>query len=358
MDREWNGGMTTGLMLLMLIVMAGVFCVGMKKREQDFSFDVQDSSVLRGLWCLVVILVHTPMDYTNTIQDMIGSFAYIGVTFFFMASAYGLEYGIANKKDYLKKFWRNRLPALLIPAFLANCIFALCAVLFAGQSFQVSMLLNPGSWVKLLLLCYFIFWFVNRALGNWISSDRIRKVIISLLIVAISMICYSKNKGIWRWPTECFGFIYGLFLADLIPRIRGKQNWWGKLAALVLTGGILGLCYLKFKPVPFWGDYCLKVVLGSALTVLQLHFISHVRVGNRAIRFLGSISYEMYLLHDTGYLVIRALLPGIESGLYIWLSMLLTLSFATVVHWGSTKLLELFRTGPKKIGQVHSSPNN
>lgn len=54
-------------------------------------FDMSNSNALRGFWCLIVILVHIPAAYQNRIQDMIGSFAYIGVTFYFMTSAYGLK---------------------------------------------------------------------------------------------------------------------------------------------------------------------------------------------------------------------------------------------------------------------------
>lgn len=51
-----------------------------------------------------------------------GSFAYIGVTFFFMTSAYGLKVGAKKNPDSTKVFWRRRLPKLLIPMFLVNVL--------------------------------------------------------------------------------------------------------------------------------------------------------------------------------------------------------------------------------------------
>ena len=60
-------------------------------------FDKQNSNAMRGFWCLIVILVHIPVPYQNRIQNMLGSFAYIGVTFFFMTSAYGLRLGCVSK---------------------------------------------------------------------------------------------------------------------------------------------------------------------------------------------------------------------------------------------------------------------
>ena len=45
-------------------------------------FDKDVTSLMRGLAALVVVMVHIPESYHNTIQDMIGSFAFISVMFF------------------------------------------------------------------------------------------------------------------------------------------------------------------------------------------------------------------------------------------------------------------------------------
>ena len=62
-------------------------------------FDKNNSNAMRGFWCFIVILVHTPVVYQNTIQDIMGSFAYVGVTFFFMASGFGLTINKISSRD-------------------------------------------------------------------------------------------------------------------------------------------------------------------------------------------------------------------------------------------------------------------
>ena len=86
-------------------------------------FDIKNSTAMRGFGCLIVVLVHVPEMYQNKIQDMIGSFAYIGVTFFFLTSAYGLTLSLDKKHDNIRFFWRRRLPKLLIIPWLVS-IFA------------------------------------------------------------------------------------------------------------------------------------------------------------------------------------------------------------------------------------------
>ena len=77
--------MTYLFMGLLVAAMALLFLWGLKKDPNKDSFmSMEDTSFLRGFWCIIVVLVHVPAAYQNTIQDAMGSFAYIGVTFFFM----------------------------------------------------------------------------------------------------------------------------------------------------------------------------------------------------------------------------------------------------------------------------------
>ena len=116
---------------------------------------------MRGFWCLVVILVHTPAMYQNTIQDMIGSFAYIGVTFFFMTSGYGLKLGVQKNPESISFFWRKRLPKLLIPYYLIS-LFSCVVKLYEGEKVNWLRLPLVSGWVAWLLICYFMFWLLYR----------------------------------------------------------------------------------------------------------------------------------------------------------------------------------------------------
>ena len=156
--------MTYILMFIFIVLYAAIVLAGAKylSGKEDF-FDFYDSQMLKGLFCIIVVLVHIPSGYQNRIQDMIGSFAYIGVTFFFMSSAYGIKYGIKNKENYLKHFWRRRLIALLIPALMCNVVNVIFLVA-TGQDVQLVTFLNINTWVRVLLLFYLVFW-----LGHYLS---------------------------------------------------------------------------------------------------------------------------------------------------------------------------------------------
>lgn len=170
---------TYAIMLLIMSFLAFELLYKAEYRPECYTlFDKQNSNAMRGFWCLVVILVHIPASYQNRIQDMLGSFAYIGVTFFFMTSAYGLNLGIKKAPDSIRYFWRKRLPKLLIPIILINIVSLIFRVI-EGNKISFSALININGWVQWLLVCYFIFWAANR----FVSIDRFGGVDIKTLLL-------------------------------------------------------------------------------------------------------------------------------------------------------------------------------
>ena len=147
--------LTYALMGLLVLGLVITTLWGVKYQPDKDSFmSIEDTAFLRGFWCIIVVLVHVPELYQNRIQDMLGSFAYIGVTFFFMTSSYGLKWSIEHKPRYMDHFWRRRLPSLLIPALLANL---LSVAIRAAEGSEVTFLsvVNINGWVKVLLIYYF-----------------------------------------------------------------------------------------------------------------------------------------------------------------------------------------------------------
>lgn len=327
--------MTYILMGLFLIAYALIALFGVKydPDKQNF-FDVSDSTVLRGLFCLLVVLVHIPEAQQNQIQDAMGSFAYIGVTFFFMASSYGLKWGVLYKPNYLHGFWLKRLSSLLVPAFLCNL---LQVGVFAALSKPVEVwtLFSINEWVEILLLFYAVFWiiyYLPAKLG--LVSGYWQDLLICLIVIACSLIDrLTSIKLTLVWPTESLGFAYGIILADCFDIFKkwSSINWAKKSIFMFVFGTVTGVAYLKFKPVAFWGDYCLKFFLGIVLLLLILQLTRKFSIGNCMSKFLGSISYEIYLLHGTIYSIVLSTKAAEHSGIFIWLTVILVILAAALI---------------------------
>ena len=286
--------MTYILMGVFLILYVAVVAAGMKyTSEKHTFFDSHDVCVMKGMFSIIVILVHIPLSYQNRIQDMMGSFAYIGVTFFFMASGFGLKWGMVNKKDYINAFWVKRLPKILLPALFCNFLHVIINVYKGVNNITIWSFLSIDAWVRVLLLYYFLFWLVYYIFHKLNIEGDFKDIIICLVVVSCSLIDrLTPLKLTLIWPTESLGFAYGIILFHYLDRLKkwSGEGWLAKSGYLILLGGITGSAYLKFKTVEFWGDYCLKIFLGIVLLTLMLHLTVRMIIGNKVNIFLGEIS--------------------------------------------------------------------
>jgi len=307
-------------------------------------FNVENTKAMRAFWSIIVVLVHIPAMYQNTVQDMAGSFAYIGVTFFFMTSAFGLKLSTKKRPVHMFSFWGKRLPKLLVPQFFTNVLDVLmCCVLF-GMSDTVSILLYISEWTLWLIGCYVLFWLANLLFKDKKTSDTM----ICASVVAGSLLIYILTlNGIiteTTWQTEIYGFIWGLLLAEGIGRFQETLNkkWLQQVAASCGVALLLGVLYLKFKPIVFFGQYLLKIVLGIAITLFVLTLNSKIALGNKAILFIGDISYEIFLVHGIVMGFLEVCFEEISSGIFILLSVVLSIATAYLVHGISEFVIKRF----------------
>lgn len=331
--------MITYSLMLLLVIMLAFTCLWNVKYncERLHFFDVSDTNALRGVFCIVVVLVHVPANYQNIVQDMIGSFAYVGVTYYFMVSAYGLKYSCAKKEKYLQLFWIKRIPKLLVPVFLINFVFIFSEALKGNNILNLKSIFHINDWVAVLLLFYLTFWLVysiphgNSRLG-WCWQD----IIICIFVVMSSLIDKLTAIKITQiWPTECMGFMWGIILYNCIDKLKRymNRNWKKKIMVSLILSAIVGVAYLKYKDIYFWGDYGLKTVLGMIILLFVLCLMVRLNIANKINQFLGSISYEIYLIHAYIYAIIATIFGNmLDSGMFIWLAFIVTIILALLVN--------------------------
>lgn len=330
--------LTNLIMVGILLFLAGLLLAGAKFRPDGAHFfDRENSGAMRGFWCLIVVLVHVPAAYQNRLQDMLGSFAYVGVTFFFMTSAYGLRLAAEKRPESIRYFWRHRLPKLLVPCVLANAV-RMAAYVAGGSRVSPWMLVRIGGWVRWLLVCYLIFWLCYRFL-----SEKYRDWAVCGLAAVFSLAVYGMKPDTTTWCPEVLGFAWGILLGRWKNRFTGwtDKGWLAKNAGLCLLAGILGAGYLMGKGIPFWGDYVLKIVLGVAILGFVLGLNTKISMGNRVSRLLGTISYEVFLLHDVSFFVLEKAFPGLNSGVFILMSLLVTAALSLAEQRISARILDI-----------------
>lgn len=309
------------------------------RKENGFFFSKDYTTVLKGICCIIVIYVHVRPPHDNVLQDAIGSFAYVCVTLFFFVSAYGMMLSVERKKDYLRYFWRNRLVALLIPCLLVNLFaFGLDVVNFGEYRYSILWYLN--TYVAVLLQWCVLFYIIEICKQKFFSTnDRLADSLLIVGVIISSLYNYffveaevSAEAG---WCFERMGLVWGVFLYRYYDNFVTwmDKNRMAKVIVLGLLGGILGVAYLKYKIVYFWGAYLLKIILGLVLILFLFTATSNRKFGDKASLLLGNISYEVYLSHHIMMAALICWLPmGVNSGVFILLTVLSTLVVSTILH--------------------------
>ncbi len=323
-------------MILFLCIFCGLvfYKIDIGKNVENSFTDKKQANIIRGICCIIVVLVHIPQEHGNFIQDAIGSFGYIAVTVFFLLSAYGLKYSLENKKDYLKHFLKNRLLVIYIPFVLANLIYQIINIRNGFDILSIIGIKNI-TFVGELILFYLIFYIVYKNIKNIKRAD----IAMISLVVIFSIVSYLFKFG---WYVECLGFAYGIIIFNIQDKINNMLNkkYFINLIIFVCLSIILGIIYIKIKNVELI-NYIIKIILGISLISLIAVLFKKIKVYNKVLDTLGNISYEIFLLHTIIIYILKDL--NIISGLYIITVLIITILCAYIMKKIDNKISKLIK---------------
>lgn len=303
---------------------------------------LEQSKMIQGASCLCIILHHLVQAVTGYGVRSIGLttvFNYIGFYFtaiFFFFSGYGLLTSHLQKEDYLNKFLQKRLPKVLIPFWIVNLILVAISIIGYGDRKSTGIvlreifglrLINSNGWFIVEIILFYLAFFI---LFSLIKKKDIALGILCVFVLFVIRFAFFRGhdlegnkisyfRGEW-WYNSTVVFIFGLLYA----RFREKidlfcQKFYYALLALFAALSIAGIHFSTFA-VKRYGYYHTNLAYGyrEALYTLVVQSISclfftmfvlllnmRIRLTNRVIKYVGSISLTLFLVH--GYLVNRIL---------------------------------------------------
>lgn len=338
---ELKSLLSTACVLLIFIIM---ICLNRRNCENENSFFTKEyTTALKGLAAIVVIFVHVPADYSNVLQDAIGSFGYVAVTFFFLVSSYGMQLAVENKQGYMTTFWKNRLSSLLIPMIIINIVSYGADFLFSGVS-QLQLLIKFNNYVAVLLTYCLWFWCLE-IIGNYFKLNRKTTDLINISGVLLSSLCLYFLGESTGWCYERLGLVWGVLLYRYFPAMLNwiKRRNLSKKLIFSVASLVLGVLYLKYKYVYFFGAYMLKIVLGVVLLICLFLWTYRRNFNNKILLFLGGISYEIYLFHAIDMLLLRDYF-ALPVYLFIPITLASTIVVAYLINTISKPLVRKLRS--------------
>lgn len=227
--------------------------------------------------------------------------------------------------------------ALLVPAFLVN----VAATLFVGikGNLMLSGLIHINGYVMVLLQFCLWFYLVEIAKRKWFIDNRmLGDALLIVGVVASSLYQYLYKYGEISadvgWCFERMGLVWGILLYSHYDKFVDWMDKRRMVKSIILCmmSIILGVAYLKYKTIWLWGEYVLKIILGIVIISFLFTMTSNRKFGNKFSFWLGNISYEVYLSHGMIMGVLAYYFSGMQSGWFIFLTVVSTLVLSTLIH--------------------------
>ena len=382
------------LLPLALILIAGIK-VSKRREWQNEPLSLDASTPLKGFAAVSIIIHHLSQELADKAGplEVFQSLGVLFVGFFFFFSGYGLYTSLKTKENYLKGFIRHRLTAVLVPFYTCNIIFVISKCI-EGRRFKPAELpavlsgwsmINSHMWyIVEIVILYLLFYLFYRFIKNRTAATIAMCISVVLMMAGSLMLCHGEDyscsywfMGEW-WYNATFLFVIGIIFSRHEEGLRrfARRAYPALLAVFTV---LFVLLYLQTSYAlavwSYWSEIpgvdpayfdklrCLAFQLPwiTSSVCLTLLIMMKVRFGNRVLRFLGTVSLELYLIHNLflqGFTGSIARIPS--AGMYIILTILCAVGLAAILHGLDRYLIGLIRGNrpsslPLKAGRsIHS----
>lgn len=310
--------------------------------------------VLRGLAAILVVLQHSVEHYDNALihyvhQNVI-NFGQIGVLVFFMISGYVIPYSQAGSGRDLNAFWLARffriyplyIFVILTNLFITFALFRvsvpnlggalLAHVIFVQEWIGLPNFGGP-SWTLFLELVWYglfaVLVFVRREKDAGLLYWGLMACLAAFLVLNLILQRQLPFGKIAFLVSFFLGYITYLFRTETL-RLDRYRLYFG--TSLVLTLIIMFVSYAVFRDDAKPGISFLCILLNwLTATAIFLGLLFFRSEGySRILIYLGTISYSIYLLHDTVVHLFR--FSRIDSMIYVPLTLPITIALAHLTY--------------------------
>lgn len=331
---------------------------------------IRSKTIILLITLFAMLLISFVLNIRNVDAGRLRIFSTIGVWligFFFFCSGYGLITSLRTKQDYLKGFLVKRVLIVLVPFFLCNYAYMSVELLRGMQfstpeliaSFFGVLLMNSQMWFAVEIMLLYIVFFL---LFTYVKKEKVCIMTIVALTAMITLIGMLNTRpfclsnwfwGEW-WFNTSFMFLFGMIMAHSEEKIIAFVKKRYPIVLLLCLVAAIGLSFPVNAMVEMGTYYC---EYEGSFTILQIFMIKFVtllcqfamvffadavvlmammkiKCGNRITRSLGSVSLELYLIHNL-YLIMFGYMGigGIKNpAMLVYAAVICSLITAYIIH--------------------------
>ena len=308
--------------LLFVFLLWGSTFYRRKSWNEEF-MSLSQTKALQG-FCAICILLHhvgqntcAPWLDSKLIVHGLDVFVPIGYFFvgvFFFCSGYGLYKSYKEKPNYLQGFCGRRIFPLVLTLVTTTIIYMTVRQLMGEMVglprffFNLSgpQIYNPYVWFVLALLLFYIAFYLAF---KYCKSEKVAVLVTCLVVLLYIVHCDWWMYGGWWYntvPIFCVGILFARYEDALIKGIK-KCYLFYVILALLAT---LGFHYLSLNTQELltylghdnnydlrrWVTVLSQMVASFSFVILLFLLGMKIKIGNKALAFMGTITLEFYLI--------------------------------------------------------------
>ena len=280
-----------------------IFCVFMLAWRAKISgrgdffenyFSVSETRSIKGMCAVFILLSHLCTYLGDTFKSLY-AFKYVGaimVAGFFFVSGYGLQYGLMNKKDYLRGFFKKRMLSIAVPYYIIN-IFYIVTNHMDLRGILIS-LTGYNLWFVMAIAIFYIGFYIC---GKLFVQRRV-PIAMTVFVLLYMVVMNRLGFGFW-WYNSCLAFAAGIWMCHGMKAFTEffQKHFFLKtlLLALIFASSYAYYC-MRANDRTFL-LFALSVVSTTSFPLLLAALSMKIQIGNPILNFCGDMSLELYLTH-------------------------------------------------------------
>ncbi len=266
-------------------------------------------------------------EYVNRLPglEFFVEIGYIFVSLFLFCSGYGLMKSRMTKKDYLDGFAKKRIVPVLFSSYVVILAYFIVRYIL-GERVGVTGILcfitqiqlcNVNGWYVVAQPLFYLAFFLSF---RFIKKDWLAMLTTTLFVLAYVLVGTTQDhhagwilNGEW-WYNCVLVFPVGILFARYEKKVLAhlkKYFWFYLIASLLLINPAYQHSYHIREKISYYGELfdpahrisrrwvcLLSETLACLVPLLFVTVLSlKVKIGNRVLRLMGSITLEFYLVH-------------------------------------------------------------
>lgn len=325
------------LVYIWYVVLFAVLFWGVKFYKKgtwnDEFMSLSQTKALQGFFAICIMFHHaaqkTCAPWLNPRFIIHGLDVFVPIGYFFVGiflfcSGYGLYKSYKVKKDYLNGFFARRILPVILSFYSTGLIFLavralmkekmdVAQVIYYITGLQLS---NPNAWFVIALPIFYFGFFLSF---KYIKNEKVALFVTCMVVFVYTLIGTIVDHNDWWmrgewWYNSVHFFSIGLLFArhekTIISKIKKRYLLYVILAfvsifvfyiASEIAQGVFSYYGENFhadhKVLRRWACLFSQILASCAFVFFVFMMGLKVKIGNKVLNFMGTITLEFYLIH-------------------------------------------------------------